>query len=293
MADKVYVDNAEATEAWNGVLFDRFVEYRDVLVTALTSFGDDAIRNDPPETGDRVLDLGCGFGDTTRQLAQLIGPEGSALGVDVAERFIETARAEAAAEGVANVEYEVADVQEGVPEGPFDYAFARMGTMFFANPGAAMRKVRGALRTGGKLCNVVWRQKAENEWFYRSELIVDRYVERPDADDTDEPTCGPGPFSMANADTTSGILHGAGFEQITLRRLDLDVNMGSTVDRAVGMALAIGPAAETVRLAGDGAEHVRGEIERDLKALAEELLTPDGVIVPASVWVVTARAGAD
>lgn len=291
MADKVYTDNSEATEAWNGVLFDRWRDFRDVFVTALEGLSDDAFASDPPKPGDRAIDLGCGFGETTLQLAEMVGPDGTAVGVDVADRFIEQAREEAAAAGVENAEFVTMDVQYEMPEGQFDYAFGRMGTAFFSNPGAAMRNLHKAMRPGGKLCKIVWRAKVENEWFMRSEMIVDNYVERPDV--YDEPTCGPGPFSMANADTVTGILKYAGFDRIALRRLDMPVSMGHSVDRAVEAALAIGPAAETVRLAGDMADDVREVIERDLRKLAEELETPEGVVVTSSAWVVTAIATGD
>ena len=85
--------------------------------------------------------------------------------------------------------------------GPFDYAFSRMGVMFFANPVAAMRNVLSAVKPGGRLVVVVWRRKVDNPWIKRAEDVVEQYLEEPE--ETDEPTCGPGPFSMANADTVS------------------------------------------------------------------------------------------
>jgi SAM-dependent methyltransferase len=293
MADKVYIDNDEATAAWNTVLFDRFSEYRHIFVTALRRFGDDAIAEHPPRPGDRVLDIGCGFGDTTRQLAQVAGPNGHAVGIDAAERFIDAAGEEASADDAANVEFRVADVQTEPLGGPYDYAFARMGTMFFANPVAAMRNVREALRPGAELVMVVWRRKLDNEWMYRSEQVVDRHVPKPDAEESEALTCGPGPFSMANADTTGDILKAAGFERIAFRRVDIDMLVGHDPEEAVKVALALGPAAETVRLAGDDAERVRPLIEQDLFALAGEYQAPTGeVVAPASAWVVSARAPA-
>lgn len=291
MADKVYLDNNEATAAWNTVLFDRFSEYRHIFVGGLRQFGDIAIAAEPPRSGDRIVDLGCGFGDSSRQLAIIAGPDSHVVGVDAAERFVETARNEATAERADNVEFVVADVQAEVPGGPYDYAFARMGTMFFANPGAAMRNVLGALRPGGTLNMVVWRRKLDNEWMFRAEEVVDRLVPKPDADASDELTCGPGPFSMANADTTSDILRYAGFEQIALRRIDVEIVQGRDAREAVAASLALGPAAETVRLAGDDAGRVRPLIERDLLELAREYQAPSGeILVPGSAWAVTARA---
>ena len=276
--------NEEAVEAWNGVLFDRFVQFRHVIVAGLCAHGDEALRLNPPEPGDRVLDIGCGFGDTTQQLAELIGADGEAVGIDASERFIETAREEAA--GLPNVSFMAGDVQAvDLGEG-YDYAFARFGTMFFANPVAALRNVSGALRPGGRLCMVVWRQKEENPWLKRAEEVVERYLEEPE--ESDEPTCGPGPFSMANADTTSGILKSAGFEDIALRRCDLPYRMGKDLDEAVAVVMAIGPAAEVIRLAGEEAERIRPKLEEELRATFAGLEGPDGVWGTASTWIVTA-----
>jgi SAM-dependent methyltransferase len=289
MADKVYVDNNEATEAWNTVLFDRFSDYRHIFVEGLTLFSDDVLALDPPSMGDRVVDLGCGFGDTAQQLARIVGPQGSVLGIDAAERFILQAEEEADEAGIDNVEFRVADVQAEVPGGPYDYAFARMGTMFFANPVAAMRNVRESLRPGGKLCMIVWRRKLDNPFMFRSEEIVDSFVPKPDAEESDELTCGPGPFSMANADTTSAVLDAAGFERIALRRVDVEIEFGSDPDEAVDASFALGPAAETMRLAGDSADELRPKIAAEIRALAEEMQRPDGVVAAqASAWAVTA-----
>jgi ubiquinone/menaquinone biosynthesis C-methylase UbiE len=279
--------NEEAIEAWNGVLFDRFLEYRDIFVAGLGAFSDRALAEHPPQHGDRALDIGCGFGDTTQQLARLVGDEGEALGVDAAERFVALAREEAAEAGLGNVRFEVADVEAAELEGEFDYAFARMGTMFFANPVAAHRNIRRSLRPGGRLCTVVWRRKIDNEWLYRAEQAVERFVSEPE--DSDEPTCGPGPFALADADTTSQILLSAGFEDVTLRRCDLPFGFGS-LDRAVGMTMAIGPAGEIIRLAGEDAERVRPQIEAAVREELARFDGPDGPVTTASTWIVTARA---
>ncbi len=227
---QVAPENAEALEAWNGVLFDRFVHFRDLIITGIAPHGDEAIRSYPPQLGDRVLDIGCGFGDATQQLALLVGQAGSALGVDVAPRFVEAAREEAAQAGVANVRFEVCDVQVAVFDDTFDYAFSRFGTMFFANPVPALRNVRRALAPGGELCIVVWRRKLDNAWMSRAESVVTPLVEIPE--DTEEPRCGPGPFSMANADTTSQVLQSAGFEDVRLRRFDLPIRTWIVTARA-------------------------------------------------------------
>src|SRR3954452_13576302 len=123
--------NAEAIAAWDGPLYDRFVRFRHIVTAGLGAHGERALELYPPRPGDRVLDIGCGFGDTTQRIAAMVGDAGEAVGVDAAERFIETARAEAAE---ANVRYLVADVQSHAFDGRFEMAFSRMGTMFFTNP---------------------------------------------------------------------------------------------------------------------------------------------------------------
>ena len=289
--DSIAPANQETQEAWNGVLFDRWLHFRDIVTEGLGAHGEAALRLEPPQAGERVLDIGCGLGDTTQRIAGLVGSEGEAVGVDVAERFIERAREEAAEAGIENVSFRAADVEAGELDGRFDYAFSRMGTMFFANPVAALRNVRRALVPGGRLCMVVWRQKLDNDWLHRAETVVEEYVTEPE--ESDEPTCGPGPFSMANADTTSHILVNAGFEQISLRRSDIAITIGADLDAAVEFVMALGPAGEVIRLAGDEAERIRPQIEAALREALAEYAGPDGVRAPASTWLVTARAPAD
>jgi SAM-dependent methyltransferase len=281
--------NAEAMEAWNGPLFERFTWFRETLVVALASFGDDARRVLPPPPGGRVLDVGCGFGDESQRLAQAVGPEGLVLGVDVAERFVEAARADALRAAVANVRFHVADVQVHEFAERFDYAFSRFGTMFFANPVAAMRNVRNALVPGGRLCMLVWRRKLDNDWMHRAELIVERFVERPD--ESAEPTCGPGPFSMADADVTSEVLQLAGFSDVALERCDKQVLMGRDLDEAIRVVMAVGPGGEVLRLLGARADAKRPQIEAALREGLADFVRPDGTVYgPASVWIVTATA---
>jgi len=244
--------NEEAIRAWDGPLYERFVRFRETVTTGLGAHGEEALRLHPPAPGQRVLDIGCGFGDTTQRIAELIGPSGEAVGVDAAPRFIDDAIREADEAGVTNTRFLVADVQETLMgEERFDVAFSRFGTMFFANPVAALRNVRRALLPGGKLVMVVWRRRIDNDWLYRAQTIVEGIVARPD--EYDEPTCGPGPFSMADADTTSEVLNAAGFIDVALRRCDIPIMIGADLDEALELVMALGPAGEILRLAGDRA----------------------------------------
>jgi SAM-dependent methyltransferase len=286
--DQVAAANEEALEAWDGVLFDRFVQFRDIVTDGLGAHGEAALAANPPRPGERALDIGCGFGDTTRRIAEIVGESGSVLGVDVAPRFIEAARAEAQEAALSNADFAVSDVQVTEFDDRFDYAFARFGTMFFANPVAAMRNVCSGMAPGGRLCIVVWRRKLDNDWLHRAEKVVEEFLEEPE--ESDEPTCGPGPFSMANADTTSDILQRAGFVDVALQRCDIPIKIGRDLDHAVEFVTAIGPAGEVIRLAGEEADQVRPQVESALREALAEFVGPDGVSAEASTWIVTATA---
>ena len=288
-AIRVVEDNVEATEAWNGPLLEIWIEYRGLVAESLRPHSENALAASPPQEGDRVLDIGCGLGDTTLRLAGLVGADGHAHGVDVAERMIETAIEEAAEAGVDNVSYATCDVEGTRFDQSFDYAFSRFGTMFFANPVAALRNVREALRPSGLLNMVVWRRKLDNEFMHRAELVVAEYLEEPE--EYDVPRCGPGPFSMANADTVSDVLKHAGFEEIGLARQDLPYKIGNDLDHAVAFNMALGPAAEVLRMWGDRVDDLRPKIAADLRgALADYAVDSGAVVAPSSTWAVTARA---
>jgi SAM-dependent methyltransferase len=281
-------DNEEATEAWSGVLFDRFVKYRDLVVAGLSAHGDAAMELHPPEPGARVLDIGCGFGDTTQQLAALVGSDGHATGVDVSEPFIVASIAEARDAGVENVDFFATDVQVGDLRGPYDYAYSRMGVMFFANPVQALRNIAGALKPGGRLVAVVWRRKVDNEWLHRAEQVAERYLDEPE--EPEDVRCGPGPFSMANADTVSEQLQIAGFERPTLTRCDLPLKIGNDLEHAVEFNMALGPAAELLRICpADEVDRLRPKVQEEIREVLSEYAQADGTVAaPASTWIVTA-----
>jgi SAM-dependent methyltransferase len=285
---RVANENEEATEAWSGVLFDRFVTYRDLVVAGLKAHGEAAMRLHPPELGNRVLDIGCGFGDTAQQLAAQVGPEGHATGVDVSEPFIRASIEEAREAGVENVDFFATDVQVGDLRGPYDYAFSRMGVMFFANPVQALRNIHDALRPGGQMVAVVWRRKVDNEWLHRAELVVEQYLEEPE--EPEDVRCGPGPFSMANADTVSEQLRIAGFERPTFTRCDLPITIGNDLDRAVAFNMALGPAAELLRICPAAeVDRLRPKLQEEIGGvLSDYVQEDDRVVAPASTWIIQA-----
>ncbi len=285
-AGAVAAANEEAVRAWDTVLYERWKSNRTVFVGALTEVTEGAFELFPPPEGGRCIDIGCGFGETTQRLAELVGPGGFALGVDSSPRFIEDARREAAEAGVENVAFETADAQTAEWDPIYDYAFSRMGTQFFAAPVPAMRAIRGALKPGGRLAKLCWRRKAESPLWADTEKVVERFLSRPAEYEAD--TCGPGPFSLGNPETTQGILEAAGFDAIELQHRDFDYFMGADMDEAVDSMLAIGPGAELIRLNGEYGEGRRGEIAEALRDHYAGWQRPDGSIVGrGSVWIVS------
>jgi len=280
--------NEEAVRAWDTVLYERWKQNRKVFVGALDEVTEDLFERFPPPREGSCIDVGCGFGETTRRMAELVGGDGFALGTDSSPRFVEDARREAAEAGVGNVAFEVADAQTAEWEPERDYAFSRMGTQFFAAPVPAMRAIRGALKPGGVLAKICWRRKGESPFWAETEQVVERFLSRPEEYEAD--TCGPGPFSLGNPETLTGILEAAGFEEIELDRRDFDYFMGEDMEEAVDSLLAIGPGAELIRLNGEQGESRRGEIAEALAAHYADWQQPDGSIVGrGSVWLVAAK----
>ena len=176
------------------------MRFKHLLIDGLASHSNEALARAGYAGGMRVLDVGCGFGDSTRHIARSVGAGGRAIGVDCAPRFVAAARADATASDAANAEFFVADVQADDLGGPYDAAFSRFGTMFFNLPGAALRNIRKALVPGGELFMIVWRRREENPWLHDAELCVRGLVPVVSHEDTDQVHCGPGPFSMSGPD---------------------------------------------------------------------------------------------
>ncbi len=279
--------NREAIEAWNTVLFDKFVAFRQRVSDALGIHGTRGIAHLAPPPGSRVVDIGCGFGDSTLELSDRLGPQGHVTGVDAAARFLEVARSEVGDR--TNVSYVVADVESEVPGGPYDAAFSRMGTMFFNSPVFALRNIRKVLKPGGTLCMVTWRKREANRCFYDAEVVAREMFGDPPKGD--QVTCGPGPFSMASADLVSDQMAGAGFTDIAFLRSDAAVLVGHSVREALDFAVTLGPAGEIIRLAGQAAVDRRGELEENMRKAIEENIRLDGTVwASSSCWLVTAKA---
>ncbi|MEZ4249481.1 MAG: class I SAM-dependent methyltransferase [Polyangiales bacterium] len=283
-------DNASAIEAWNTVLFDKFCRYQHLLLEGLGRHGDVLFARFPPPAGKgaRILDVGCGFGDTSVRLGSMVG-DAEVVGVDCAQRFVDASTERAEREGVASrVRFLRGDVQFDDLGGPYDVAYSRFGTMFFSSPVAALRNVRRSLRPGGTLHMSVWRKRQDNPCFYVPQQVVEQFIDASDKA-TDQVTCGPGPFSMAGADMVSDQLLAAGFVEPRFERFDAPMCMGRDVDEALAFASDIGPAGESLRLAREKASHLQREIEAALREALEPLVREDGVWATSSTWLVSAK----
>ena len=285
-------DNAVVIEAWNTVLFEKFLRFKHLLIAGLAGHSDEVLGRNLFPAGARVLDVGCGFGDSTLRIAQQVGPRGEAVGVDCAARFTESAGNEARAAGVANARFLTADVQTDDLRGPYDQAFARFGTMFFNAPGAAMRNIARALKPGGTFTQIVWRRREENPWLHDAELRVREIVPVVNHEDTNQVHCGPGPFSMAGPDMVSLMLKSAGFSRIGFERFDTDICIGRNLEDAIEFAMALGPAGEIIRLAAEEGQRLKPQVASALRETLGKYVRTDGVWAPSSTWIITARRAA-
>jgi ubiquinone/menaquinone biosynthesis C-methylase UbiE len=276
----------EFTAFWNNVLVAKFERFRDIMQRGLGFHSDVPLASLALAPGARVLDVGCGWGDTAIELARRVGPTGHVLGIDCCDKFLESGRRDAKAAGLANVEFVTADVQAYRFEREFDFCFSRFGMMFFASPVVAMRNLRTALKPGGRLMFVVWRTLDDNAWLRVPKEVAAQHL--PPSGENAQ-SCGPGPFSMANPEVVTAQLKAAGFVDARFERVDGPVRVGSSVDEAVAFQLAIGPAGEIFREAGAVAETRRPQIERALEDALARHLQNGAVVMQSSSWTITAR----
>ena len=284
-SDRVVPEDSEFVAFWNEVLVPKFVAFKHILVDGLTHHSEAIFPSLPVKEGDRVLDVGCGFGDTAIKLARLVGPTGEVVGVDCCDAFLDYARKDAKAAGLTNISFMRGDAEIELPGEKFDFVFARFGTMFFANPVAGLRNMRKALKPGGKMVHIVWRDRVDNPWLSMAKDIVLKILPPPG---DDAQTCGPGPFSMASEPMVTGMMKSAGCENIEFRRVDAPVFVGKDVKDAIAFQLAIGPAGEVFREAGAEAEEKRDLIEASLsEAINKQKIEAEGIVMDSSSWVIT------
>ena len=279
-------DNEGQIADWNGVLGERWAELRAQIEGVVAPFGDAALRAAAARPGESVLDIGCGCGDTTIELARQVGASGRVLGVDVSRPMLAVARARhaaAAAPAVAALTFEEADAACAPLPAGIDLLFSRFGVMFFAHPAAALRHLRSALRPGGRLVFVCWRTPRDNGWAMTPLVAARRAlgVETAPAD-----PLAPGPFAFADDTRLRGLLAEAGFAGTSISRFDAPVFIGDSPRSAAENALRIGPASSLLRSVG--AEQAPRALAAITDALAVLAAADGRVHLPGSAWVVTA-----
>jgi ubiquinone/menaquinone biosynthesis C-methylase UbiE len=234
--------------------------------------------------GERALDLGCGCGATTLELARRVGPGGSVLGVDLSEPMLARARERAA--GLGQVEFRAADAQTAdLGAASFDLAYSRFGVMFFADPPAAFANVRRALRPAGRLGFVCWQEMRKNPYMFEPVAAAARHVTLPPPPAPD----APGPFAFADAARVRAILERAGFGRIEIAPWAGEIGLGEP-EQALEFFFEIGPLAAALREAGAGPE-VHTRVREAIREVLDRYSTPAGIRMPVHTWVVTARAG--
>lgn len=275
------IANVEMAKAWDGEEGDQWTEYADFYEAAGTRIWDRVLEISPIAPADRVLDVGCGTGVSTRAAGHLASA-GAVLGVDLSARMLEEAKRRARAEGLTNVEFLQGDAQVHPFEPQsFDLAISDFGAMFFAEPVAAFRNVAAALRPGGRLGLVTWQEMVKNEWLMaiRGALAAGRDLPAP-------PTGAPGPFGLADANDVRRILDEAGFGEVELEPVHEPMCFGADADDAWNFVGNMG----IVHWLSSGLDDAtKAQVMADLRALVVAHDTGDGVLFDSAAWVVTAR----
>jgi len=275
------VANVEMAKAWDGEEGDRWTEHAERYESTGRRLWQRFLDQRVVSAPDAVLDIGCGTGKSTRDVARM-AVSGSAVGVDLSARMLEYARARSRAEGLTNVRFEQADAQvHPFPAHAFDVAISSFGAMFFADPVAAFSNIGGALRPGGRLALLAWRELARNEWLtaIRAALAMGRTLPEP-------PSSGPGPFGLADRGRVEEILAGAGFDDVALEAIDEPIRLGDDADDAFAFVGTMG-IVHGLTQDLDGATRARAL--DGLRALLAAHQTDEGVLLGASAWLVTAR----
>ena len=272
---------AEQAAYWKGPGGTMWLGAYDRIQRGIVGFGEIVLQAANARRGERVLDIGCGTGGTTAELAHAVGPNGSVLGVDISEPLVGAARAQ----GLGNAAFEVGDATTYSFEAQsFDLVFSRFGVMFFADPVAAFANIRRALRPSGRLVFICWRTPAENPWAavpMRAAMPFLPPIERPGPDD-------PGQYSFGDRARVERILDQAGFSDLSIEPVDLMLNQGKDIPTVMERIGDFGPLARAFK------DVDPEQVVKAKDAIAEALkphATADGVQLAGACWLVRAKQG--
>jgi SAM-dependent methyltransferase len=277
--------NAEQITYWNEQSGLKWVARQEALDRMIGSLGERAMAALAPRPGERLIDVGCGCGSTSLELARRVTASGSVQGVDVSGPMLGRARERATAAGVGNVHFVLADAQtHRFAAGAANGVFSRFGVMFFADPTAAFANLRTALEPDGRLTFVCWQPMAVNPWLRVPLMAIAGIVPLPPPPAPD----APGPFAFGDRDRVVRILDGAGFRDVTVEALETDVVIGGggDLDESVRFALELGPTGAVLRTADPA---LVSEATRAVRDALAPFAMPRGVVMPSAAWVVSAR----
>jgi SAM-dependent methyltransferase len=274
--------NDDQRALWNGPDSEFWVREQERMDRTLSPVTGPLLSFAAPVAGSTVMDVGCGCGATTIELARAVGPAGRVVGVDVSEGMLGLAKERL--RGFDNATCLLGDAAEmPLQEIGAELIVSRFGVMFFGDPVAAFANLRTALVSGGRVRFACWRPIGENPWLQLPLHAVYEHVPRMPKPDPEEP----GPFSFGDTARVGRILKGAGFGAISFTPLDVQIDLGSgrTLEDAVMQSASVGPAKRALREQPDDVRAAAiGSIRRALAPYA----SPEGVKLPGAVWLVAA-----
>lgn len=271
--------NPDEAEYWNSAAGQKWVDYQVELDTLLLSVKQRLMQRTKPVPGDRVLDIGCGTGATTNDIASLVGGDGLAIGIDISSLLLDRAKQCKTEAKSTNVDYLLADAQtHSFEPGGFDLLFSKFGVMFFSDPVAAFKNLSLALRPGGRLSFVSWSALVDNPWFKVSRDAAIEQLGKPSAG---SPTA-PGPFAFADKDRVIKILQDAGFKNCSCDVEHVNLFYPGEVEDAAFLANNLGPSVRIVKEFQGSRDDV-AEIVRRTTDGFQKFAVEGGVNVPATL----------
>jgi SAM-dependent methyltransferase len=279
-------DNSEQIAEWNGAVGARWATEQVVMDELTAPYGNAALKAAGVRPNERVIDVGCGCGDTSLALGRSVGSGGSVVGVDVSGPMLEVARRRAREAGAGNVTFEQADASSAKLPGELDLLYSRFGVMFFAAPVPAFAHMRRALKDSGRVAFVCWQGPRENPWAIVP-VMAGRTALKLEFGPADP--FAPGPFAFGDPNRVRAILLEANFRDVEADPFETRMPLGPSPRKAAEDSARLGPLARLVREMGP--EHlptIVAAVERAFEPLAAD----DGsVSLPGRAWVVTAKAG--
>lgn len=273
--------NAEEIAYWTDVGAPAWIRLHDALEREVGPLGVAAIEKLAPRPGERILDVGCGCGRPSLDLARHIGPAGQVVGIDISAPLLAFARQAAEARGIGNVDFVEADAQTAnLGCAAYDAIFSRFGVMFFEDPEAAFANLARSLKPAGRMVFVCWRERDEVEW-------VTVPLRAACASLGIEPRSASNTFSFADPAYLRRLLGKAGFDPVEIAQLNMKTGGGDLAE--VMEIVKIGGVGALVRDYPEKAEAAYDAISAALKPYR----TPDGVFLTAACWIVSARLGAN